>query len=103
MLFNSPFFVISGLVVLTLSLAIFLYEESVIARQRKAEKRRQEQNALIVHELRSSLTVMRGTADTILKHAADMDKTTSQTLLQDMFTACDKVLNRISDLETVNR
>lgn len=69
-----------------------------ITKEKELEKLRQNFTAMIVHELRSPLTVVRGTADTIMKHAQQLDEPTRTKLLAGMYESASSMLQMVNDL-----
>lgn len=69
-----------------------------ITKEKELEKLRQNFTAMIVHELRSPLTVVRGTADTIMKHVQQLDEPTRIKLLAGMFESASSMLQMVDDL-----
>lgn len=71
--------------------------------QMRDEKEREDFLAMLVHELRSPLAVMKGAADLILKDAHNLSKEQVETLLEQIKTSSSGMLKIVNDILDVSK
>jgi signal transduction histidine kinase len=62
------------------------------------EKIKQEFTAMLIHELRAPLTVIKSSSDLLLKRHKEVDAKKFLTILKSIFSSADGMLNLVSDL-----
>jgi signal transduction histidine kinase len=62
------------------------------------EKIKQEFTAMLIHELRAPLTVIKSSSDLILKRFKDLEQKKISSILKSIFSSADSMLNLVSDL-----
>jgi signal transduction histidine kinase len=62
------------------------------------EKIKQEFTAMLIHELRAPLTVIKSSSDLVLKRFKELETKKLNTILKNIFSSADSMLNLVSDL-----
>jgi len=112
----TPFLIIET-ALLVLFVVVFLYKSFKLSRftietlefrknyekQLAADKEKEDFLAMLVHELRSPLAVMKGASDLMLKDAAKLSKEQIETLLAQIRTSSAGMLKIVNDILDVSK
>ncbi len=66
--------------------------------EKELDRMKRDFSAMIIHELRSPLSVIRGTSDFLLKESANIDNSQKEAFLTQIKTSSDRLLKLVNDL-----